>query len=389
VAITVTAAPVAIVKAFEGTAASIDVLIVLGIGAFAVLLAVLGLRDLLKRSTPPNLYKIINKLTRPNLNWTDIYASADPVPNGALRDDGGSPPQEPIEVTNLGSVWSDHTTYWNNRDEFVGRIAHKLLALDTDILPPSSLPNDLVARRRRSRIWALRAIQWVTVISVAAILVRYRADWLQVTAWTIQRGLAWAAGLVGWSVKAGDVPAVQFWQRSLGWLLIILAVNWITRTAWNRWNTRAMKNDLRDPFGLMLTFGTQVWLAVYLTSPAFGESSWGFGVSLFAAILMTFFSTFPRTSKLEPGSQEQDAAAISSPERAGRLVWNLLLALVTIGAPVWFYFIVVPRYLADHPWARWFAGIVLLLIFYAVVRERRKRNQTKATTAAKSARAEK
>jgi hypothetical protein len=53
--------------------------------------------------------------------WDDLYASADPVPNGPTRPIGVS--DKSIEIWNLGSVFADHTAYWNNRDGFVLRVA--------------------------------------------------------------------------------------------------------------------------------------------------------------------------------------------------------------------------------------------------------------------------
>src|SRR5262249_3340196 len=53
--------------------------------------------------------------------WVDLYASADPVPNGPTRTDAGG--HESIQIWNRGSMVSDHTSYWDNRDGFVLRVA--------------------------------------------------------------------------------------------------------------------------------------------------------------------------------------------------------------------------------------------------------------------------
>ena len=288
-------------------------------------------------------------------------------------------------MTNLGSVWSDHTAYWANRDEFVGQVAEKLVAFDSQVLAQGDTPPALIAKRRRARIAALRWVQWVTIVSVAAILVRYRADWLQVAAWTSQRGLAWLAGLVGWPVKVGDVPAVLVWRQSIGRLLVILTAGWITRAAWNGWNARAMKNVLRDPVGLAMAFWAQSWLAVYLISPTFGASGWGFSLS-FGAMLVMAIATSQRRAKPVASPQvarpQQEAEPpVSHPERAVRVMWNLGSGVVSIGALLWFYLSVVPGFFAEHLGSRyvWGIGILVgLLIVYAVVRERRKRRQTVA-----------
>jgi hypothetical protein len=66
--------------------------------------------------------KIVTQSVRkpPGLvRWVDLYASHDPVPNGATVGSG----HESIKIWNLGSVVADHTAYWDNRDGFVLRVA--------------------------------------------------------------------------------------------------------------------------------------------------------------------------------------------------------------------------------------------------------------------------
>ena len=53
--------------------------------------------------------------------WIDLYASADPVPNGPTRTIEGK--HDSKLIWNLGSLFADHTAYWNNRDGFVLRVA--------------------------------------------------------------------------------------------------------------------------------------------------------------------------------------------------------------------------------------------------------------------------
>jgi len=366
-AITVTAAPAVIMQALERTASPVSVLGVFSIGAVAIIIATLGLFDLLKPADPANLKAIVQKLSRPGIDWTDLYASADPVPNGALQDDSATPPHS-IEVTNVGSIWSDHTAYWANGDEFVGQVAEKLVTFDSQILAPGDTSPGLIAKRRRTRIGALRWIQWVTIISLVAILIRYRADWLQVAAWTSQRGLAWLAGLVGWPVKVGDVPAPAVWRQSLGWLLVVLAAGWITRTAWNSWNTRAMKNVRRGPVGLAMTFGAQLGLAVYLVAPSLG-GGWVFSLSFGGMLAMAIVISLEKhRDKHAPETEPKT----SRPERALRLIWNLFSGVVGVGALLWFYLSVVPGFLARHlgPKAGWAVGIAVgLLVIYPVARQ--------------------
>ena len=62
-----------------------------------------------------------------DIEWHDYYASEDPVSNGPMFD------QDPgfltsHEVYNRAALWSDHTTYWLNRDEFVPKVVGDLAA---------------------------------------------------------------------------------------------------------------------------------------------------------------------------------------------------------------------------------------------------------------------
>ncbi len=50
--------------------------------------------------------------------WLDLYASADPVPNGPTR----GVESVSTEIWNRGSFFSDHTAYWENLDGFVLRV---------------------------------------------------------------------------------------------------------------------------------------------------------------------------------------------------------------------------------------------------------------------------
>jgi|GEM_PF-4305755 len=54
--------------------------------------------------------------------WVDIYASADPVSNGATNVANGSEEPEKVPVWNFGTMYYDHTSYWQNTDGFVLRV---------------------------------------------------------------------------------------------------------------------------------------------------------------------------------------------------------------------------------------------------------------------------
>ncbi len=107
----------------------------------------------------------------PDLWWHDLWASADPAPNGPLFE------TLPMRVSthkvrNLGSTILDHTTYWSNTTEFVSEIVEQANAY--------SSPQPLDTRRgedkrrtiavRDSRMLTIgRAVFFASLAAVIAI----------------------------------------------------------------------------------------------------------------------------------------------------------------------------------------------------------------------------
>ena len=92
--------------------------------------------------------------------WVDIYASADPVPNGKTKvaDDQGF---KSIEIHNLGSIFDDHTAYWDNRDGFVLRVA-RICAQTANSPLSDELPciPDFVDKHAAWRVSFLQMATW-------------------------------------------------------------------------------------------------------------------------------------------------------------------------------------------------------------------------------------
>jgi hypothetical protein len=90
-----------------------------------LLLALMMLAGSLIMILSSDMKEVVTKHVRKPLGltrWIDLYASADPVPNGKTKAVEG-PTLESVPIWNLGSLLSDHTTYWNNLDGFVLRVA--------------------------------------------------------------------------------------------------------------------------------------------------------------------------------------------------------------------------------------------------------------------------
>ena len=114
------------------------------------------------RAPPPGLVQVDGR-----------YASADPVPNGPTRIEGAYAEVTTEQVWNRGAPLSDHTTYWENLDGFVLRVAR--MCAETaespwrDKLPPATQANWL-DRRAAFRVGLLRWMVWGNRVLWAFVL---------------------------------------------------------------------------------------------------------------------------------------------------------------------------------------------------------------------------
>jgi hypothetical protein len=98
--------------------------------------------------------------------WIDLFASADPVPNGPTRRGQTDVPDRSIRISNLGSILADHTTYWDNLDGFVLRIVTECAKTAESPwlheLPPVT---DGADKRSAWRVEWLRRARWVVILT--------------------------------------------------------------------------------------------------------------------------------------------------------------------------------------------------------------------------------
>lgn len=149
--------------------------------AFAGLFASLfySMREMLSSATQTAVTKPVRY--PPGLSrWMDVYASADLVPNGPTRIEGASAKVTSVKVWNRGAFFSDHTTYWENLDGFVLRVAR--ICAETaqspwqDKLPPATQAPwlDRRAIRRVRFLWWTVLYNWLLWAFVWCVLwVRY------------------------------------------------------------------------------------------------------------------------------------------------------------------------------------------------------------------------
>ncbi len=115
----------------------------------------------------------------PEFRWEDVWASADPAPNGPLL--SSLPAKvDSYRIRNRASTVFDHSVYWTNNTEFVSAVAFAAASL----APPSALatqeaiPPDLqrAAVVRDQRVGMLAAGRVLTFGALVAGLIGLRRD---------------------------------------------------------------------------------------------------------------------------------------------------------------------------------------------------------------------
>jgi hypothetical protein len=164
--------------------------------------------------------------------WDDLYASADPVPNGPTRLQGGSDATKfkSMRISNLGSFFADHTAYWDNLDGFVLPVvracAETVESSWKNELPPESPEIKKRAAWRVGWLRLARATVYLSwLVAGAAVWSFHRnavplpfklPSWLPSIVPTTARLILFAAGIiVAASVSFGIVRFVwKCWVRA-------------------------------------------------------------------------------------------------------------------------------------------------------------------------------
>jgi len=109
-----------------------------------------------------------------DFRWVDVFASADPVPNGPLLDDFLPDEMKTGVVHNHHSLLADHNAYWQNRDDFVARLSWDLL--DVAGYPMQKIEEGgrdrqhVAGVRRRWRVTCLRAARYLVTTASIGLL---------------------------------------------------------------------------------------------------------------------------------------------------------------------------------------------------------------------------
>ena len=119
----------------------------------------------------------------PPVTWIDRYAASDPVPNGPLT----SAPIGFVDsrpVWNLGSAFRDHSSYWQNADQFVTAVAVAIASVASINLTATHEWDDQrllrAEHRRRWRVGWLGVMRAVAVVVGVLLALRFRqGPWRQ------------------------------------------------------------------------------------------------------------------------------------------------------------------------------------------------------------------
>jgi hypothetical protein len=153
----------------------------------------------------------------PELEWLDLWASADPVPGGPLELDRR--PISTYKIRNLASSILDHVVYWKNGTEFLAVLATRLFQLGGPRQYASDLTDPVLlvsVMRRHARVLLLMAMR--VVLAGAAVAGSLQAWWTP----------GFSAGVMAF-VRDLHLPLIGSsfevppdWIRSLAGVIVVL-----------------------------------------------------------------------------------------------------------------------------------------------------------------------
>ena len=222
--------------------------------------------------------------------WVDLYGSADPVPNGPTRTNEGV--LESLSIWNEGSVFRDHTRYWQNLDGFVLRVvrtcAQTARSVWQDKLP---LETESIDRRAAWRVGFLRLIRWslglVWVFILAVVWKHY------------YERIPMPFDLPAWLPHVASVGS-RLLLLTLALTLLAWATFEVVRWPWRAWvrfeQTLVIAHGhptATPPKTPLMAMMTAVWLLVFLASALTEYGSHNFAElmtaeALFSTLVVAF-----------------------------------------------------------------------------------------------------
>ncbi len=178
--------------------------------------------------------------------WVDFFATDDPVPCGPLGTIHSHLYQS-NEVHNRGSFLTDHTSYWQNAEEVVGRVARIIAQaaafpwLENAVPDVPGLQHCLVQSRRERVRWLFGA-RMTAIACTAMIGIIHRAALHGLVIW------AWTS--VGSKLTSGPAAASPFPGRAAVWHALSPVVPLVIyvmalENIWSAWGRRETKKIMR------------------------------------------------------------------------------------------------------------------------------------------------
>ena len=180
---------------------------------------------------------VANSVEKPRglTRWIDLYASADPVPNGPTMlpaaNAAGAPSAEveSVLIWNRGAMLSDHTTYWDNLDGFVLRIAR--VCAETAKSPWQRKLPDATQMSFADRLakWRVGFLRWAVRINTLFWLLAFSLLWWRHEA-RVPLPIDLPAWLPAWAPIAARAAMLAFMMAVAAWATAALL-----RWPWIRW----------------------------------------------------------------------------------------------------------------------------------------------------------
>ena len=199
----------------------------------------------------------------PGMRWVDLWASADPAPNGPLftkEVDG----VDSYRIRNLASTAFDHSVYWSNMTEFVSAVAFAASSLTpsgpvgSDPIPPRLRE---AAGVREIRVTSLACARVALVAASVATLIALRRD-LPDIGIAITGSLARLPLVGGWFVGWGGTPLGAVGAVAI--TVVAFAVWWLLLASWHA----VIRTDEARFFGRSDQAKWTIWAVLWAAAAA-------------------------------------------------------------------------------------------------------------------------
>ena len=199
----------------------------------------------------------------PGIRWVDLWASADPAPNGPLFTEE-VPGVDSYRVRNLASTALDHSVYWSNVTEFVSAVAFAASSLT----PSGPLGSDPIPPRLRQaaavrevRVTALACARVLMVAAAVATLIGLRRDLPDIG--SAITGFLSTLPLVGDWFRGWEGAAAGA-VSSIAIVAVAFAAWWLLLSGWHA----VIRTDEARFFGRLSQPALTVWAVVWAVAAA-------------------------------------------------------------------------------------------------------------------------